>query len=1219
MQLDHFERDWATAQEKYADFRERRIDWPTFEAFMAMRENDLEAIVKSISEEFPNSKELKSLTDSARKKYGTYHKKGKDMAGQQMREWSTIFDDINSSTQAVAQALRGTLVGTGKTSDVPEPKQKIVAPQYGNAEDHAAQQEEMDGKEEANMPQTEKTNIEKAWDMLADDVANSDALSKETRLVVEQNILDANAQIHIIRARLLTLGLTKDQKAEFVALKEQADSSVANVRGVLATEKSAQALSDLFDELADKMQRLSAFNESFPYAVQQEPTVDSTKLQVVDTANAPESAADAPSDDVVVPEPVKKPRASSKNDAVEPAELKATEDPAVLKYFEEEYYSLRDTNKLARGADGHAMGPDEYVASKIAELEALTPAGEAINIPDATQKEVLTALQKSITAERARLEQAATSGDEPDAGTDEERLVTLREKLTGVAPSEDAPKLSATQLYEIRAQGIAEKNGMGDHFKEVRSIRQAYIEARAGQGKAVPKEKVAELKLAYDRALFGWNTELSSKAGRLTGLDRAELLIVSKRDTILGPAHADAEARERALTEKGKTAFGKVQNWAAKTPMALLKGLNWAPTQIGKGIAGVFNKNAYQPNKKMSPEKLREIAKMTPEQREVLSDVAQQDAARYYARAVRIVAGAGIATLVSVAFTPAAGVLLPFVVFTARGVFGTAMGMGGAAVGGFGFDFFNKDRRAKLKNFTSATPIDLEVYQAQQRAYQQNNSRRRSSEKMGTQMLSAVLVGGGTGILSSGLPHSILEQFGGLSSVKEAAKTVADVNAHSPAAGPEAMRVGAAAKAASEHQAPVSAPAATGVPEAVVAPKVPEVVTTPGAAAPAGPSVAGAITKAAEAAPVRVAVPTAPEGLLTSVSIKPGEGFGQLLVDLRQQVAGLENPPAGLKHFLEQNPNALTHRLGVAEDGASLRMHEGDKLFIDAKQNVFFQAAGQERPTLLFEKVAVSPDAPDGYKIANVDVDRLGKMQADAVQRPTATARVSAEPPAGRVVSDAPSVPRAAVVPTEDPSAALNRGQAGGRVIDAATATPDAVPVRPSTDVPLEDVAATGDTQAPTPPPEQPVPASDVVPEKTTPTTGVSEQSTVSASTPAETVAPELVPYINANQVSIEPAAPHLYTAPDEFAPGGRQLIVYGGGNASDQGFMSRVQQLAREHPGEKIYFEAGEPTMYNGIPQKWITSAVFDPRSGFRIGITPESPEMIGRIDPQSFNSKLN
>ncbi len=347
-----------------------------------------------------------------------------------------------------------------------------------------------------------------------------------------------------------------------------------------------------------------------------------------------------------------------------------------------------------------------------------------------------------------------------------------------------------------------------------------------------------------------------------------------------------------------------------------------------------------------------------------------------------------------------------------------------------------------------------------------------------------------------------------------------------------------------------------------------------------------------EAAPVH---PTTPNTSVLEVSTKPGEGFGQLLVDLRHQAGTLEHASPELKHFLEQNPNALTHALGVAHDGQSLTLQLGDTLFVDSDQHVWYQAVGKD-PQLVFEHTAPTAEAPDGYVIKHID----GHMQPD----------LRHHAPIQETPSHSPEV---AAVPVEDPSAALNRAQAGGTPIlspetfaDGSGLTTLTQPDELDSTLPSEPAAQV---------PEQ-VPPSAPVPEQATVTPPAPEQ--LPPATPEAPAHPALEPFVNEHQVPVEPAVTHLYGVPDESAPGGRQLLVYGGGDATNNEFLRRVQELAREHPGEKIYFEAGKLTMYNGIPQKWITSAVFDPSSGFSIGVTPEGPEMIGVLDPQSFTSRI-
>ncbi len=365
----------------------------------------------------------------------------------------------------------------------------------------------------------------------------------------------------------------------------------------------------------------------------------------------------------------------------------------------------------------------------------------------------------------------------------------------------------------------------------------------------------------------------------------------------------------------------------------------------------------------------------------------------------------------------------------------------------------------------------------------------------------------------------------------------------------------------------------------------------PAAAAPA-PHEGAPLNTGTEAAPVH---PTAPSTSVLEVSTKPGEGFGQLLVDLRHQVGTLEHASPELKHFLEQNPNALTHALGAAHDGQSLTLQPGDKLFVDSDQHVWYQAVGKD-PQLVFEHTAPTAEAPDGYVTKHID----GPMQPDLRHHAS--------------IQEAPShSPEVAAAPVEDPSAALNRAQAGGTPIltpetfvDGSDHNTLTQPEELDSTLPSEPAALV---------PEQ-VPPSAPVPEQATVTPPAPEQ--LPPATPEAPVQSALEPFVNEHQVPVEPAVTHLYGVPDESAPGGRQLLVYGGGDATNNEFLRRVQELAREHPGEKIYFEAGKLTMYNGIPQKWITSAVFDPRTGFHVGVTPEGPEMIGVIDPQAFTSRI-
>lgn len=247
--------------------------------------------------------------------------------------------------------------------------------------------------------------------------------------------------------------------------------------------------------------------------------------------------------------------------------------------------------------------------------------------------------------------------------------------------------------------------------------------------------------------------------------------------------------------------------------------------------------------------------------------------------------------------------------------------------------------------------------------------------------------------------------------------------------------------------------------------------------------------------------PAAPGDSVIEVSTKPGEGFGQLLVDLRHQVGTLEHASPELKHFLEQNPNALTHALGVAHDGQSLTLQPGDTLFVDSNQHVWYHAVGKD-PQLVFEHVTPTLAAPDGYAIQHVD----GHMQLDAHH--------------STPVHEAPShTPHEPAVPAEDPSAALNRAQVGGTPIPPVHTAP---PVSPE--------------QTPAAPAEAPAP-----------------EHTPPEHAPEAPAHPALEPFVNEHGVPVNPILAKDYHLPD-----GR-TVIWGGDFQKQIDVANRLIEEQRE------------------------------------------------------------
>jgi hypothetical protein len=168
--------------------------------------------------------------------------------------------------------------------------------------------------------------------------------------------------------------------------------------------------------------------------------------------------------------------------------------------------------------------------------------------------------------------------------------------------------------------------------------------------------------------------------------------------------------------------------------------------------------------------------------------------------------------------------------------------------------------------------------------------------------------------------------------------------------------------------------------------------------AKAGDAAPVAKADAAPAAPVSKveAAPTTPDGLMAGVEVKPGQGFGEMIVSLRGKIPDdIQNPSPALEHVLNSNANALTHELEVAMDGKSLVMQPGDKFFVDNDQNIWFQQVGDKHPHLAFENVTPSPEHPDGYVAHPID----GKMIADPVL-PAPKAAAESGPAAPSTASD---------------------------------------------------------------------------------------------------------------------------------------------------------------------------------------------------------------------------
>lgn len=695
--------------------------------------------------------------------------------------------------------------------------------------------------------------------------------------------------------------------------------------------------------------------------------------------------------------------------------------------------------------------------------------------------------------------------------THTERVTALKRSLTEALGAEAGVR-TPQDLYELRVKTFAEHSGLVAEYDAVRSAQAAYKEARLKNPAAKEDPGV---RAAYNQALFVWRKTLLEKAPTLEGRAGMEALVFAKRETVLGPAALDTEIRLAALNEKGKTAFGKATQWLGKTAPGIVRAINKPFELAGKGAAMVLHRDTE----------------------------ARAAYAARYARAARILVGAGIATGLAIGSTPvsATGALLTFMVYGARGTLGVAAGMGSAKLSGGLFDrLIGNKKQAELKEDIRSAPSTIEEYVKLQEAYRKSNATMRAKQRMGVQMLGALVGGAGTGLLSSPIAHSMLEHMGALRSVDAAAQTVAEVNGNSPEAAAQGAKVaGKLAASAGSSQETAS------------------VIHTPG-------------STAAEVAPTDARLAGAPvesPDRMVGGVVGRGQGFGELVMNMRENIkvnlpAGYPHSPA-LDHVLTANPNDIAREIAALRGGESMVMQPGDQLFADTDGNVWFQARGEDA-RMLFEN---SPKAAGGY---------TAHQFADATS-------MKASVPTERGTT------QAAPAPQEDPSAALNRAQVAPRVVAPA---PEPVTVervegvKPASGADIKPTTLPSDLDTtvrpvesapvrPVVPPTEPTPA----PRPQAPAEPYSPFKGTDAPRPISPADIPTTPFTNGNGVPVNPNTAMLYELRggtkvlwggsfQEQLSAARQLV----GDAAKQGkSLSVIVECARLNP----YTNQMETTYY--------------------------------------------
>lgn len=703
-----------------------------------------------------------------------------------------------------------------------------------------------------------------------------------------------------------------------------------------------------------------------------------------------------------------------------------------------------------------------------------------------------------------------------------EKLKSLKEKLKGYEKSETPPYVKP--LYEARAEALAAKHNIAAERAAMLEAEKAYFAKLKvkHRDKRTP-QTLDKLKSDYEQAALAWRNKLGEIAGSLEGRDKAEALVIQKRDTILRATQLSNEARRQGLDERGKTLLGKVENWSLRLPLRIAKGLNTVSLGAGKGLASVFHKSARGTS---------------------LDALAQREAlGQRYARAVRIFGGAAIATAVAVGTTPVAatGAALTFAVFSGRSVLSMAAGLGAATATGNIFSKLtgSKEKRVSRRDALRASVSSTRELRALQEQYRKGNWQERAKRKAMLQMGAAVVAGGGTGLLTSPIATEILERLGALEGVQNAGNTVVTAEDIQDAVGVDST-------------GPTSS-------ESVQA-NTPH--TTEGGAS-------SSVSSTVENAPASHVSPTTPENLLKGAVITKNEGFNSLITELRHSVQtelppGMQDSSAVMKQLFETPINKLSVDLNAFDPttGESMLMQPGDQLFLDDNGNLWFQQSGSDSFKLVMEN---DPTAPNGVRIHpfSEDTPTLGpksmpqEMSTDAASTTRGEVSVTQSPEA---------------VVTGDPVEGLSRAEAasvqhavtesqleGGQHSESGVAEAKGEAVETPSVPPEEKMG----TQQPSVPQVQPTQSQDVA-LSTTAETPTEAPRSEEPSTPVEQPSSESTNlYKNEYGVEIDPSHTRIYA--------GEQGAYFAYGGSYEQQILD-AQKFVLESRTAKVWVDVTPP-----------------------------------------------
>jgi len=310
-----------------------------------------------------------------------------------------------------------------------------------------------------------------------------------------------------------------------------------------------------------------------------------------------------------------------------------------------------------------------------------------------------------------------------------------------------------------------------------------------------------------------------------------------------------------------------------------------------------------------------------------------------------------------------------------------------------------------------------------------------------------------------------------------------------------------------------------------------------------------------DAAPAPVAeaphvTPTAPEGLVREISIEKGEGFNSLFAGLRESEFNGSTP---VGHYLENadiSPTRLSQDIGAFDPitGESMPMQVGDKLVVDAHENVWFVRNG-EAPQLVLEN---DPMQPSGFSIHEI---KDAGIQA----------------------------PMPAVQEAEAPAAPEQSHENAPEEFEQSVPVPN-IPSVPKVETPVDEVLRPA-------PSETLKPLNAHVAEPVAPEVHLPHEASPEAHHPPTSVRESHSSiHLNAHGVDLD--------KPDVSLAGGKYFAHGGGSNEANYELAVRfARDIGRTEPGVPVYYVEERMTVLGGL-ERTVRALVFDSQSGGGSGL---------------------